>query len=194
MNIEYEATFLDVNKDVIREKLKTAGAELVRPEFLQKRITFNFPDGHEVNGGWVRVRDEGDKITMSVKIIDGDNITDQKEICLTIDNFDEGVEMLKTIGCVPKSYQETKRELWVLDNVEVTIDEWPFLEPFVEVEGLSEESVKKVSQTIGFEWDKARFCAVGTLYAEKYNILETVINNDTSKIVFDMKNPFIKKR
>ncbi|MCK5590862.1 MAG: CYTH domain-containing protein [Candidatus Pacebacteria bacterium] len=193
MNIEYEATFLNVNKDTVREKFKKAGAELVRPEFLQKRIIFNFPEGHEVSGGWVRVRDEGDKITMSVKIIDGDSITDQKETCLTIDSFEEGVEMLKTIGCVQKSYQETKRELWILNNVEITIDEWPFLEPFVEVEGTSEESVKEVSQIIGFEWEKARFCAVGTLYAEKYNILETIINNDTSKITFEMQNPFVKK-
>lgn len=193
MNIEYEATFVDVNKDAMREKLKIAGAELIKPEFLQKRVTFNFPNGHEINGGWIRVRDEGDQITMSVKIIDGGGIEDQKESCLVINDFNEGVEMLKTIGCVQKSYQETKRELWMLDGVEITIDEWPFLEPFVEVEGKSEECVKQVSRALGFEWKNAKFCAVGTLYAEKYNLLETVINNDTSKIVFGMQNPFVKK-
>ena len=101
--------------------------------------------------------------------------------------------MLTTLGCVQKAYQETKRELWTLDGVEITIDEWPFLEPFVEVEGESEECVMRVSRKLGFEWKDAKFCAVGTLYAEKYNLLETVINNDTSKIVFDMQNPFVKK-
>lgn len=191
MDIEYEATFPNVNKESIRQKLAQAGATLVRPEFLQKRTTFSFPSGHEVKGGWARVRDEGNKITMSVKVVDGSNITDQKESCLTIDSFSEGVEFLKLLGCQEKAYQETKRELWILDGVEITIDEWPFLEPFVEVEGKSEAEVKAVAEKAGFIWSEAKFCVVGTLYEEKYNIPEDVINNHTPKIVFNMENPFI---
>ncbi len=191
MNIEYEATFKNVNKDEVREKLKTVGAKLVKPEFMQKRVVFNLPDGHEINGGWARVRDEGDKITMSLKIIDGENIEDQKEICLGIDSLEEGRKLLKTLGCREKSYQETKRELWILDDVEVTIDEWPFLEPFVEVEGESEKAVRDVSEKIGFDYSQAMFCAVGPLYAKKYGITEDRINNNTPKIVFEMENPFI---
>lgn len=36
MQIEYEATFPNIDKNEIREKLKNVGATLVRPEFLQK--------------------------------------------------------------------------------------------------------------------------------------------------------------
>jgi len=78
-----------------------------------------------------------------------------------------------------------------LDNVEITIDEWPFLEPLVEVEGKSEEEVKKVSEKIGFNYKDALFCAVGTIYQMKYNILDDKINK-AEKIVFDMENPFQK--
>lgn len=46
MQIEYEATYPDINKDEVREKLLKAGASLIRPEFLQKRYTFNLPSGH----------------------------------------------------------------------------------------------------------------------------------------------------
>jgi adenylate cyclase class 2 len=153
-------------------------------------VTFKFPEGHELQGGWARVRDEGDKITMSVKVVNGSNITDQKESCLTIDNFAEGVEFLKLLGCQEKAYQETKRELWILDDVEITIDEWPFLEPFVEVEGKSEMAVQAVAEKIGFKWVEAKFCVVGTLYSEKYGLAEDIINNHTPKIIFDMENPF----
>ena len=190
MQIEYEATFTNIKKNEVRKRLKDAGALMVRPEFLQKRVVFNFPKGHEVRGGWARVRDEGDKITMSIKIVDGENITDQKEICITIDDFKQGILLLKTISCEEKAYQESKRELWVLDGVEITIDEWPFLEPFVEVEGKDEESVRTVSEKLGFGWNSAKFCSVDALYKEKYNIPERKINNDTPKIIFDMKNPF----
>jgi len=193
MNIEYEATFLDVNKDYVRARLKKAGARLVRPEYLQRRVPFHLPKEKRSKDAWLRVRDEGDKITLSLKVIDGDKIENQKEICITVDNFDETVKLLESIGCEKKSYQETKRELWILGDVEITIDEWPFLEPFVEVEGKSEKEVKDASEKIGFDYSKALFCAVGKLYQMKYGIHPDHINT-TEKIVFDMKNPFLNHK
>ncbi|MFH1207591.1 MAG: CYTH domain-containing protein [Patescibacteria group bacterium] len=191
MNIEYEATFIPVDKAGIRARLREAGAILVRSEFLQRRTVFFLPKGHEIEGAWLRVRDEGDKITMSLKVVDGEKITDQKETCITVNDYKETVKLLEGIGCRAKAYQESRRELWTLDGVEITIDEWPFLEPFVEVEGRSEREVRAVSEKIGFKWQEAKFCAVGRLYCEKYNIPATVIDNETPRIVFGEKNPFI---
>jgi len=192
MHVEYEATFLDIDKTDARKRLRKAKAKLIRKEFLQKRVVFSLPKGHEIVGGWVRVRDENDKITMSLKVVDGKTIENQKEICFKVDNFEQARAFLKTIGCQEKAYQESKREAWELDGVEISIDEWPFLEPFVEIEGTSEKAVKAVAQQLGFDYSEARFCAVGTLYVERYGIAEDIINNHTPKIVFGMKNPFIR--
>src|SRR3989339_407550 len=79
MDIEYEATYKNINKDEVRERLRNVGAQFVQPEYLQKSLIFNMPKGHEVFGGWVRVRDEGDRITMSFKVVSGDKLHDQKE-------------------------------------------------------------------------------------------------------------------
>ncbi|MFA6586010.1 MAG: CYTH domain-containing protein [Candidatus Paceibacterota bacterium] len=190
MEIEYEATFLNIDKNEIRKRLKNTGAILLRPEYLQKRIPFNLPKETHSKDKFVRVRDEGDKITMSFKMFDGDKIENQKEICLTVNDFNDAVDLLTQIGCEPKSYQESKRELWKLDNVEIMIDEWPFLEPFIEIEGKSEKDVKKVSEKLGFDYSKALFCPTGKIYQMKYNIPENKINT-IPKIVFDMKNPFL---
>jgi len=192
MNIEYEATFVDINKNTARTRLKKARAKLIRPEFLQKRFVYHLPQGHEIKGGWARIRDEGDKITMSLKIINGNKIDDQKEINLRIDNMEKAREFLKTLGCREKAYQETKREIWRLAGVEITIDEWPFLEPFVEIEGDSKKSVEQASKKLNFDYQKAKFCAIGQLYREKYNITLDLIDNRTPKLIFDMKNPFVK--
>src|SRR3989344_4356730 len=152
MYTEFEATFTNVRKEDIRAKLTRAGAKLIKKEFLQKRTVFNLPKGHEINGGWLRVRDEGDKITMSLKIVDGNKIENQKEIQLLVDSFNEAVKLLETVGAAKKAYQESKRELWKLDNIEITIDEWPFLEPFIEIEGHSEYEVKNVAAKLGFDY------------------------------------------
>jgi len=190
MNIEYEATFLNIDKDEIRGRLKKAGATLTKPEFLMKRIVFELPTGHEIKGGWLRVRDEADKITMSLKIVDGDKMENQKEICLKIDNFDEGIKFLEAIGARQKAYQESRRELWILANVEITIDEWPYLEPYVEIEGGSETEVKKISAKLGFDYAQALFCSVDTLYHKKYGTALEVINSKISRITFTDPNPF----
>jgi len=192
MQIEYEATFENIDKDEMRERLKRAGAKLVRPEFLQKRINFNLPDGNGLKNAWIRIRDENDKTTLTLKVVDGNAIENQKEILIAIDSFNKAVEFFDAIGYKNKAYQETKREIWTLDDVEISIDEWPFLEPFVEVEGKNEEEVKKVSKKLEFNYSKALFCAVGHLYYRKYKMPEHYFNNKVPKIVFDMKNPFEK--
>ena len=190
MDIEYEATFQKIDKEDIRERLKKLGAKLLRSEFLQRRIVFNLPKGHQIKGGWLRIRNEGDKITMSLKVVDGNKIENQKEIFLTVSDFEEARKFLKTLGCEEKAFQESKRGLWILDEVEITIDEWPFLEPFVEVEGKAEDEVRRISTRLGFDYKEALFCAVDTLYSKKYGISTDRINNKTPKILFGVKNPF----
>ena len=191
MKTEYEATYLDIDKDEIRKRLKDSGAELVRPEFLQRRTVFDIA-GKTEEYAWLRVRDEGDKITMTYKWVASGKIENQKEIDLIIDDFDKGIEFLKTIGCHEKSYQETKREIWKLNNVDICIDEWPFVEPFVEIEGQSEKEVIDVSEKLGFNYSEALFCSVDVIYNKKYGTPLDVINNNIPKITFDMENPFLK--
>ncbi len=192
MNIEYEATFANIDKDEVRNMLANAGARLVHPEFLMKRAVFAPAEGCTVSDSWLRVRDEGDRITMSIKAVDGEAIHNQKEIMLTVDSFEEAKKFLLSIGCREKSYQETRRECWELDGAEITIDEWPFLEPFVEVEAASAEVVRVAAERAGFDYNKARFCAADILYSEKYHLSLDRIDNQTPRIVFEMENPFVK--
>ncbi len=192
METEFEATYINIDKDKFRQILKKAGAKLRKPEFMQRRIVADLPKGHKIKGGWLRVRDEGDKITLTLKIVNGDKIESQKEITLVVDNFEKADLLLKTIGCKINAYQESKRELWLLDGVEITIDEWPFLEPYVEVEGKSKKEVVRASQKLGFNFDEALFCSVDKIYALRYGISEEVITKQTPGLKFTGSNPFSK--
>ncbi len=195
MKIEYEAKFIEVNKDEIRSKLKAVGARLVRPEYLQKRIVLDLPVGLQNKANFIRVRDEGDKVTLTHKISDAANkITSQRENMVVVNDFDTTVEIMKGVGCIPVAYEESKRELWILDDTEVTIDHWPFLDPYVEVEGNSEEQVKAVSEKLGFVWSTAKFSAAGMVYVEKYGFGPMDIARRTGKlarITFDGENVFL---
>jgi len=190
MQTEYEATFWPIVKNDVREKLIAAGATQIHTERQMRRRTFNLPPGLNSPQRWARVRDEGEQVTMSVKSIEGDRIIDQKEAQIVVSDFEQAAELLQLLGCEEKAFQETRREHWKLDGVDITIDEWPFLDPLVEVEGLSEESVKEISERIGLDWAEARFCAVSAIYIEKYSITEDRINNQTPRLVFNDPNPF----
>lgn len=189
METEYEATFSNIDKNIVRNKLKSIGAILIRKEFLMKRVTFNLPSNEK--GKWLRVRDEDGKVTMSMKAIIGDGIESQKEIYLEVNDFKSAESLLVSIGCHKKAYQENKRELWNLGDVEIAIDEWPFLEPFVEIEGPNEQQVVKVSELLGFDYSKAIFSSTDEQYTAKYGVSEDKVVNYTPRIAFGDENPFI---
>ena len=196
MNTEYEATFTSIDKEVVRKKLRDIGARLLKPEVLYKRVVFKLPKGHEDMNKFVRVRDEQDKITMSFKSVNAGGckgIEGQKEICLLVDSFENAIEFLRAIGCQDLAFQENKREIWQTGNTEIMIDEWPFLEPYVEIESENEDAVREVAEKLGFDYSKAMFCSTGKIYADRYHVDERIIHDYISKITFDMKNPFLNK-
>lgn len=194
MKTEFEATFMITSKEEMRKVLASKKATLVKKEYMQKRAILDLPKGHEIEHGWVRVRDEADKITLALKVVHNNtSIENQKEIQLKVDSFDVAVELMTLTGCVKRSYQENLRERWELDGVEITIDEWPFIEPYIEIEGDSEQAVKVVAETLGFKYEDAYFGSVDGLYSKKYGITEDQVNNETPKIVFDMENPFLNR-
>lgn len=190
MDIEWEAKFININREELQAKLKAAGAKLIKPEMLYKRAVFFLPKGHEIEGGWLRVRDEGNKITMSLKATTNGQVDMQKEVMVVVDNYDKARQLLAEIGCIEKAYQETKREIWHLNDVEITIDEWPYLEPYAEVEGKSEEEIKNVAEILGFDYSQAVFGSADQVISKKYGVPEDAVNNEIPRIVFSEPNPY----
>ena len=99
-----------------------------------------------------------------------------KEICLTVDSYEEALNFVKAIGLKPKAEQETYREEWRLDDVEIDIDTWPWIPSFVEIEGPSEASVKEVAAKLGFKMDDALFGSVDQVYNLYYDVTSQDIN------------------
>lgn len=178
MEIEIEAKFLNVDAGVLRGALERCDAALIHEERLMRRKNFDHTDSRlQEIGGWIRVRDEGDKTTLAYKQLVDRTLEGTKEISVTVDSFDKICDFLLAIGMDNKSYQETKRERWELDGVEVTIDTWPWIPTFVELEGLNEAKLKGVAEMLGLDWDKALHGSVETAYQACYNVSEAEIDS-----------------
>ena len=176
MKNEIEATFLSVDKNSMRAKLKEAGLELKIPEYLMRRKTFDFPHITPGRSKWGRVRQESDRVTMAVKEIRGPGINDTYEVELIVNDFDTAVSFFEACDISAKAFQENMREVWVRDGVEVTIDTWPGLNPFIEIEGANEKIVREISNELGFDFEKAVFGSIDLVYEKELGIpAETII-------------------
>ncbi len=189
MKTEIEAKWLSIDKDELRSRLKDAGAELVHPERLMKRSTFDFPDKKlQKIGGWARVRDEGNEITMSFKQQIDSTLHGIKEVDIVVDSFEKASDFLEQLGLKPKSYQETKRESWTLDNCEIEIDTWPWINTFVELEAPTEKILYEVASKLQLNKTDAAFGAIEPAYFAEFDITFQQLNSE-ALITFDIEPP-----
>lgn len=178
MHIEHEVKFYPVDPDNIRERLRQLGATCMTGMTLQRRVVFH--DNHhfdtsQYSSQFIRVRDEGEKITMTMKSFghekDGrTQIQDQSETEVIVSSFDDTIAILQAAGLQILGYQENKREKWKLDDCEYCIDLWPGLAPLLEIEGPDETSLRAVSHKLGFAWEHGIIGPVGFVYKKVFGI------------------------
>ena len=194
MQTEIEAKFLAIDHDLMRTKLQALGAHRAAPQRLMKRKTLDFADKRlEKKGGWVRVRDENGQVTLAYKQLNDRTLHGTKEVQVIVGDFDQTVEFLEAIGLAVISYQETKRESWRLGNVEVELDEWPWIKPFIELEGPSESAVKDAAARLGLAWKTACHGSVEVAYQAEYDVTEAEINA-WPEITFTPASDSLQKR
>jgi adenylate cyclase class 2 len=184
MKSEIEAKFLDVNFDEIRTKLIGLGGVCEQPMRLMRRVTIDNDFMNTGKSAFLRVRDEGHKITMTYKQFDERSVDGAKEIEVEVSDFDATVALLAQAGLPHRSFQESKRETWRIGEVEVVLDEWPWLKPYIEIEGHSKEAIAEIAAKLGFDWDNAIFGSVMSAFRAEYPHLGY---NDTVGVIPSVK-------
>jgi adenylate cyclase class 2 len=167
MKSEIEVKFANVDHDEIRERLKELGATLEQPMRNMRRVVIDTPELKKKNA-FIRIRDEGDKVTVTYKQFDQLSIDGAKEIEIVVSNFEDAVALFASAGLSHSSLQESRREAWSLGEVEIVLDEWPWLNPYIEIEGPSEELVTLTAKKLNFDWNDGVFGDVMAAYRLQY--------------------------
>lgn len=197
---EIELKFLEVDVENLITKLDKLEARKVG-EYFYKRIIWDFPDHRlQKSGGFLRLRDEGENVTMTFKsqkdfvsyeATTKDVVMIEDEVIVS--NFENTRTILRNLGMIELRYQENKRIRYTLGNVEIDIDFWPRIPPYVEIEGPSIEEVLNVVEVLGFNKDDAVRYSAGTIYDRHYGIKM----HEYSKFTFDecekSENPHVYK-
>lgn len=166
MEIEFETKILDINVESMKKLLKEIGAIFIKEKF-QQRYVYDFtpvnPDS------WVRLRTDGSKTTLTIKEIHSDHVDGTKELEVVVDNFDVMHALLQKLGYSPRAYQENKRTSYTLHGVDIEIDEWPMIPPYIEIEGKSVEQVETVVNLLVNDMSETTAMNTTKVYA-KYGI------------------------
>lgn len=168
---EIEAKILNVNVPRLEEKLAALGAHKIG-EKLFRSVSFDYPGFPlDTQAAWVRLRDEGDKITLAFKqrlgITDmkkGTNDEGMEEIEFEVSDFSTAKQFLFKIGLVEKFSQEKKRTSWKKGAVLYDIDIWPRLDPYLEVEGDTWEMIDAAIVELDFNLQDKKICSATQIY------------------------------
>jgi adenylate cyclase class 2 len=177
MKTEIEAKFLDVDFEQVRQLLQKLGAVCGQPMRLMKRAIMDFPDQRlQQQDAYIRVRDEGDKVTVTFKRFKAQSVDGAQEIETTVGSFDDTVKIFEAVGLRVRSFQESKRESWKSGKVEIVLDEWPWLQPYIEIEGESEADIRQMAALLGYDWKDAVFGDVTAAYRAQYPNMNNDLN------------------
>lgn len=180
MNLEIEATFIEVNKEEIRQKLAKLGGKLIQSETLMRRIVFSLNNKHT----FARVRDEGNRITLTYKNHLNDTLTGTEEINVEVSNYEDTIAILKACGLRAKSDEDSYRETWELNDVEITIDTWPWIPTYIEIEGPTAEAVADAAAQLGYNIKDGIIGSVDEVYKLYYDVTSDLINEQLAEFKF----------
>jgi adenylate cyclase class IV len=184
---EYEYRFNSYDKKEIITKLKELGAKYFGTFKFRVMV---FTDHHN-SETYIRVRDEGHRVTMTVK----NNLTDKfpVENEVIINNFDEGINILLAVGCKKKYYYEKYREIWNLKNSEVIFDMGPGIPELMEVESLKKNELDTLCKKLNLDIKSYQGFSNNKLYLDLFGIVipksaEDLTFSNVGKLLKPTKN------
>lgn len=145
--------------DKINEKLNIKNLKNLSELPIEKiRILLSNPDLEEsfskfnINPNkWLRLRETNGKVELTVKHILEKKKTKIQYVIeneIEVSSLDETNLILEAIGLSKRSYQEKIRYSYEYKNAKIEIDLWPLLNPYLEIECDSEETIIEVIQRL----------------------------------------------
>lgn len=176
-NREIELRAFDIDGEAFRETLRSLGAVSLGTKEFKRAVL----DVHPVNPNkWIRVRTDGVETTWSVKERLSDEANGTFEAEQVVESFEKTLEILAAMGLEPRSVQESRRDAYTLDGAEVSIDRWPQLQEFIEIEAHDEETIHRVAELLGVPAE-----ALTAKSVEQHYLDTLAIDVKTSSLVFD---------
>ena len=172
MHIELEVKVLEINITKLTAKLAEIGAVKKNETLLQRRYVYDFNPPKQ--GSWIRLRDTWNKVTLAIKEISTDKIDWTKELETAVWEFETTNSILHKLWYEPRSYQENKRTSYKWKDVDIEIDEWPQIPPYMEIEWPNIESIEDALGALWYNFDQTTSENTTKIYQKYWIDLESI--------------------
>ena len=151
MSQEIEAKFAVRHLQQVRERLLQSGARVRSSRALERNWRFDDrQEGLTGRGEVLRVRQDDSAYLTFKRGADGE--LERTELTVAVEDTGITREILQALGYEVIAVYEKYREVFVLDPVEVMLDELPF-GAFVEIEGDAPSTIRAAADRLGLDWD-----------------------------------------
>lgn len=182
-NIEIEARFIKINKPQIITTLHRLNAVDLGEDLMQELIFYDKDLTWRDQQKFVRLRKTNGKIYLTFKHHKETKVDGTTEIELEVNSLLKAKKFLVSLGLVCFREQEKRRHKFLLDGVFLDIDTWPGIPTYLEIEGKSEDQIKKVAKKLGLDYKNALFIDARGIIETIYNIPVSTYRHFTFKKV-----------
>lgn len=166
LNKDYEIRIINVDTTEFRKKLLNYGAKLINQKKLMSTLVFYNPKNKK--NSYIRIRDEGDKIMMTSKTNIKNQIVTENEV--EIDDFQSAIDLLHSLGCQEKYYNEKFRETWkILGCTKIVFDSYPGLKEYIEIKCNSKDVYNYIMEKFDIKQDDSNI-STSDMYFNYYGI------------------------
>lgn len=168
MATEVEAKFALRHLATVRQRVLANGGRVRSSRTLERNWRFDTAD-HELSSKRevLRVRqDDGAQLTFKQS---SDDPLRRTEINVRVDDVQAARTLLQRLQFEVIAVYEKYREVFILDQAEVMLDELPF-GAFVEIEAPGSEEIQAAAQRLGLAWERR----VPTSYLELFQQLKEI--------------------
>ena len=159
MQTELEVKILDVNIEGIKLILEKLQASYKWSKMM-KRYVYNFNPIRQWSR--VRLRDNWNQTTLTIKEISSDNIDWTKELEIVVDSFEKTHEILKKLWYKEKAYQENRRTSYDLMWVNI------------EIEWNSTQEIEDIVSKLGYSMNQITAINTNKIYLKYWIDIETI--------------------
>jgi adenylate cyclase class 2 len=161
------------NHNYLNLILEETNSNLELEQLVNDQTILNIAHSFGINPNkWIRLRETDDLTTIATK-----NILEKKaeenrqpvlETEIDVPSISQANELLEQLGFAYRNYQEKRRITFMVNDVEVDIDFWPLIPPYMEIES-TDEKIDEIINLLNLKDYEIVSCNTEDVY-NKYNI------------------------
>lgn len=152
---EIEVKFYISDLKTLEQRLVGLGAQLARDRAHESNIRFDTPTGELIRKGQVlRLREDGKSLLTfkgPASIFHG--VSSRPEFEFEVSDAGMAREFIEALGYQVALVYEKYRAIYQINEHKFMLDEMPF-GSFLEIEGLTPESIHEQAKLLGLNWDR----------------------------------------